>query len=426
MTNRLRLLPLLALLLGLGCASADEAPDAGPCGHVVCDMGSDAGDEFAPPDELPSSPDLDIVPADENGTPWIPEGYEIPDTGPDDWYAETACLTGRCDNGQECVPYCAPNSCGSDGCTGHCQCGYARYCEAVTLTCVVGGPSCCGAKVCGSDCNGGLCGLCDDPAKPYCDASGTCVAPVCTFPTTWSKVGVIATMQTPGDAAGVAACPDFSGDGKGDNGLKALASTINPELAKAIPSSLGILFEFVGVEDTLADDPGFKLVALIGKPNAADPTKWDIDPASFDLTTYSGECKPLIFFDGAKVTSKKLAAGPALFSLTLPIAELGGNLTVNLKQAQLSATLTDGTGAATDGILGGYLTKQDVDGTIAKFEAACAGPNPPSACSYLGTAKEFVGTWFDPELNPAGNVPVLPLCFQFTLVGGTIAGLETP
>jgi len=203
----------------------------------------------------------------------------------------------------------------------------------------------CGTKVCGDDGCQGLCGTCDDPTKPVCSTDtatiGTCIPSTCTFPTTWGKIGVVATLQTPGDAAGVALCPDFSGDDKGDNGLKALASTINPELTKAIPSSIGIIFEFVGVPDATVDTTSFKLVALIGKPTAAGATTYTIDPASFDLATPSGECKPLIFFDGAQISAKNLKAGPSLFSLTLPIKELGGNLTVTLEDTQVATLITN-------------------------------------------------------------------------------------
>ncbi len=164
---------------------------------------------------------------------------------------------------------------------------------------------------------------------------------------TWSRVGVVAMLQVPGDALASAACPDFSGDGVGDNGLVKLAPTLNPELANAIPSSLAILFEFVGVDDPTADNPAFKLVVLMGKPTAPGATTYQVDPTSYDLTTLSGECRPLIFFDGAKIAHKGLTAGPSLLSLTVPVQELGGSVSATIQQTRLSATLTDGSVAAT-------------------------------------------------------------------------------
>ncbi len=381
MRNYVRLSFALVLGFGLACGTSDNGGTDLTEPDVAGDLAADivVGDEVATPDVVEAveaveaeiaEPGLDVaeVEADQGGT--------------DDNYTEVE------------VDVCNPD------CTG---------------------------KVCGDDKCGGLCGTCDDATKPVCKADQSeCVAVACTFPTTWGKIGVVATLQTPGDAAGVALCPDFSGDGKGDNGLKALASTINPELTKAIPSSIGIIFEFVGVDDPTADNAGFKLVALIGKPTATGATTYTVDQASFDLTATSGECPPLIYFDGAKITSKALAAGPSLFTLTLPIAALGGNLTLTLQQTSVAASITNANVDATAGILAGILTKDQVDATLAKLEATCAGPNPPSLCSYLGTAKAFLPMLFDLDQNKDGKKDAASICMDFTLAGGTITGMATP
>ena len=412
MTKRLRLLSVVLFLLGTACAGSDNSTDT---------LVDDSLQDLVPADESGPSTDLDVA-TDESGTPWIPDGYEIPDTGPDDWNMKDGCLTGRC-GADSCEPDCPQYSCGDDGCGGHCLCEQGWTCQAGSLTCAIIEYGNCQGKTCGGDGMGGLCGTCDDPAKPVCGPTGTCGPSTCTFPTTWGKVGVVATLQTPGDAAGVALCPDFSGDGKGDNGLKALASTINPELTKAIPGSIGILFELVGVDDPTADNPGFQLVALIGKPDAADPTKWDVDPASFDPATPSGECRPLIFFDGARIASHQLTAGPSLFSLTVPVASLGGDLSLTFEQTHVVADLTDGTVAATRGILSGILTKNQVDAALAKLQITCAKPNPPSGCTYLATSKSFLPMLFDLDQNQDGKKDAASLCFFFTLQAATIVGL---
>ena len=286
-------------------------------------------------------------------------------------------------------------------------------------------PGCTG-KECGSDGCGGLCGTCGDPTKPICDNTGTCVATSSdTFPTTWSKIGAVATLTTPGDAAGVALCPDFNGDGKGDNGLKALAATINAELAKSIPSSFGILFEFVDVADPIADNPGFTLVVLYGRPTAPGATTWEIDPASFDLNIPSGEFGPQLSFDGAQIVSKLLTVNPGLVSLTIPIAALGGNLSLTLQQVQISATITDGSVAALNGTVAGILTKDQIDATMAKLEATCAGPNPPTGpCSLFSTSKSVLPMLIDLDQNQDGKKDAMSICFQFTLTGGTIVGMK--
>ena len=326
-----------------------------------------------------------------------------------------------------CVPDCAGKQCGDDGCGGSCgvcspDCPLNAKCEAGQCL-ELCAPNCAG-RFCGDDGCGCSCGTCGDPTKPICDSTGTCVSTSDTFPTSWSKIGAVATVQTPGDVAGVALCPDFNGDGKGDNGLKALAATINPELAKTIPSSFGILFEFVDVADPMADNPGFTLVVLYGRPTAPGATTWEIDPVSFDLTTPSGEFGPQLAFDGAKIVSKVLTANPGLVSLTIPIAELGGNLSLTLQQVQISATITDGSVAALNGTVAGIVTKDQIDATLAKLEATCAAPNPPSICTPIETAKPWLPMLIDLDLNSDGKKDAMSVCFQFTLTGGTIVGME--
>ena len=331
----------------------------------------------------------------------------------------TCTASGTC----TCTPNCVGRECGSDGCSATCgTCSGGASC--LQGQCQVCAPACNG-KTCGPDGCGGQCGTCADAAKPVCTSSGTCVASSCTLPTTWSKIGVVATLQTPGDAAGVALCPDFSGDGKGDNGLKALASTINPELTKAIPSSIAIILEFVGLANPTADTSSFKLVVLTGQPTSAGATTYTIDPSSFDLATPYGECRPLVYFDGAKISAKHLSAGPSLFVLTFPVASLGGNITLTLQDTQLGTTLVDGTVAATGGIASGILTKDQVDVILANLTTTCAAPNPPSMCSYLGTAKAFLPMLFDLDQNKDGKKDAASICMDFTLAGGSITGIST-
>ena len=283
----------------------------------------------------------------------------------------------------------------------------------------------CEGKGCGPDGCGGVCGTCTNTDKPVCNpATGACGPQVCTFPTTWGPVGVVATLQIPGDAPGSAACPDLSGDGVGDNGLMELAPTWNPQLATAIPSIVAILFEFVGVDDPTTDNPAFKLVVLMGKPTAPGATTYQVDPASYDLATPSGECRPLIFFDGAKIAKKSLTAGPSLLSLTIPVQELGGNVSATIQHTRLSATLVDGSLTASDGLLSGILTKDQVDAFLLKLEVVCQAPDPPDLCKQLESPKPFPMITFDPDLDKDGKKDAASLCFRFTLAGGTIVGMK--
>ncbi|MBM4394431.1 MAG: hypothetical protein FJ087_01925 [Deltaproteobacteria bacterium] len=289
----------------------------------------------------------------------------------------------------------------------------------------------CDGKICGPDGCGGECGKCDkDAEKTLCNHAQTeCIKPC--DPTAehkaWEKTGGLATLETPGDLAVVQAkCPDFSGDGKGDNGLKGLASTVNGELKKMVEGGdFNILMEFKGVTN-FADTADFTLVGLLGEPDPSDTgtpkTKWQLMLESYDLET----CQPVIQFPKAKITAGALTAGPNTFSLSIAIAELGGALTFTLEQGQVKMNVTDDAVTATDGILAGVLTKEQVDLTLALAEAQCDVEPPPEFCNYLSMAKSFLPMLFDLDLNGDTKKDAASLCLAFTLRGATVTGFIPP
>jgi hypothetical protein len=282
----------------------------------------------------------------------------------------------------------------------------------------------CTGKVCGPDGCGGLCGTCEEPTPVCKDDQSECIAKACTYPAAWGKVGVVATMETPGTADAdfiKNSCPDFSGDGNGDNGLKSLATTVNPELKKALDGGdIGIIFEFRGVTD-FANTASFVLAGLIGEPDATDATKYLVDPMSYDPTTASGECAPMIAFDAAKIASGALSAGPSLFALSIPLQ--GMLLEFTLEDAQIEATIADDAVTATGGVIAGVFTKAQADVLIAKLEAQCA-VEPSDICGYLGTIKAFLPMLFDLDQDKDGKKDAASICMKFTLKGGTVAGLK--
>jgi hypothetical protein len=249
---------------------------------------------------------------------------------------------------------------------------------------------------------------------------------MCELPIAWGRIGVVSTMETPDateDAFIELQCPDFSGDGKGDNGLKSLASTVNPEIEKAIDAGdIGIIFEFRSVTD-FANTASFMLVGLIGEPDKADTTEYLIDQMSYKLETPSGECDPLISFDSAKIASGVMSAGPSQFVLSIPVESLGGILAFTLDNAQVKATITDNGVNASGGVIAGVLTKDQVDATLAKIEAQCM-VNPTDICDYLGTAKTFLPTLFDLDQNKDGKKDAASICMKFTLKGGVVTGMK--
>ncbi|NOZ01299.1 MAG: hypothetical protein GXP54_05350, partial [Deltaproteobacteria bacterium] len=282
----------------------------------------------------------------------------------------------------ECTPECTDKECGDDGCAGECA------------------PGCSGDDTC---------------------YLGKCVGP-CDLPSAWDPTGVLTSLQSPADAAVVGElCPDFSGDGKGDNGLKALASMINPELTKAIEGGdMGILFEFNGVND---DETDFTLVGLVGAPESTGSSSFQIETAAYDP-----ECNPLISFPNSSIISDELAAGPSIF--TLDLAALGVQevpLVLAIDNTQISGTVTykgaDGV-EVTDGVLAGVLTKELVDQALDAAKEACNVPDPASFCSYLKLADQFLPMLFDLDLDNDGTKDAASVCFQFTMGKATITGFK--
>jgi hypothetical protein len=307
---------------------------------------------------------------------------QVPPAASDCW---AAVVSSWC--GQDCVPDCKYKECGSDGCGGNC--GYCPYGQA-------------------------------------CSTDFRClnVTPECTLPSSWYPVGATVTLSTPGSADTAvikSLCPDRTGDGQGDNGLKSLASTINPEFQKAIDAgSLAILFEFKWVED-FANTPVFTLNGLFGSKAMGAPDQYMVQESSYDLSTPGGECPPRISFNDAKIVNGKLATGPGMFAFAIPAGGLDA-FTLLLEDTVVSATIKDGAVSASDGIIGGVLTKEAVDQMIAQWEAQCQ-VNPTDACSYLGTAKAFLPMLFDLDQDKDGKKDAASICLRFTLEAAKIVGV---
>jgi len=291
-------------------------------------------------------------------------------------------------------------------------------------------PNCTG-KICGPDGCGGECGKCETAPNTLCKMDQTaCIKPCdpTTQYTTWTdKIGGLSALETPGDAAVVEAkCPDFSGDGKGDNGLKGLASTINGELKKVVDEqSFNIMMQFTGVSD-FANTASFTLTGLLGEPDPSDTgtpkTKWQLMVDTYNLET----CTPWIEFKNAKIEAGKLTTPPTTFTLTLNIEAIGGVLSLTLDKGQVKMDVKDGAVTAENGVLAGVLTKEQVDQTLARAEAQCDDPNPPDLCNYLSMAKSFLPMLFDLDQNGDGKKDAAPLCLLFGLQGATVTGFIPP
>jgi hypothetical protein len=272
---------------------------------------------------------------------------------------------------------------------------------------------------------------------------GVCADP-CDWPTfkaalTWGPVGRVSAPQTPADAQIVkATCFDYTGDGLGDNGLKGLAGQINGPMATLVEGvTTVILLELAGVTDftTAAAFPLNGLVTVGPTDPSTPPTDFLVPESAYQTDI----CIPTIRFKDASITVGALAAGPWEFRLSLPISD-GLVIDAPLLQARLKATLTDGAGtdgvAATEGVLGGVLTKQQIVTALAKLQASCdAAPAQakPDFCNYLKVAISAMNLLFD--LHQVGDgtyvakTKDLPgdaasICLMFTLSKARVVGFE--
>ena len=151
----------------------------------------------------------------------------------------------------------------------------------------------------------------------------------------------------------------------------------------------------------------------------------------------------MIFFPGAKIVAGAMSAGPSEFQLSIPISE-GLVIDATLIQAKVKANLTAGGTAngfaATEGVLSGVLTKQQLETAIAKLQASCdAAPAnaKPDFCSYLKVATSAMNLLFDLHqvIDDQGNLTFvaktkdLPgdaasVCLSYSLSTAKVVGFE--
>jgi hypothetical protein len=401
------------LLAVPSCDPVEDPPAA--------DLTSDEApsDAVADPEADTSSPDIEITIESELTADVPPE-----QTGNDANDADSDVCIPDCE-GKQCGPDGCGDYCGQCGCTGSdpmwgCEEGYCNYFGCCTD---------CTGKACGPDGCGGLCGYCDDPAKPLCsDALAECVAIACSYPASWGKVGAMDDLWIPGTDEQEfieTQCPDYSGDGKGDNGLKSIASTINNEMKKLVEGNhCGVLFEFRAVTD-FASTPSFTLAILGGQDDPVGGDACLVRPQSYSVLTPAGECDALVAFDSASITSGALSVTASTIVYTNALYAAGGVVSFVIDDARVKATITDDGVNATGGVIAGVLTKDQVDVFIAKLEAQCM-VEPTDICSYLGTVKAFMPMLFDLDLDGDGKKDAASMCWQFKLEAASITGLLPP
>jgi len=166
---------------------------------------------------------------------------------------------------------------------------------------------------------------------------------------------------------------------------------------------------------------------------------FSIDPVSIDD---AGE--PLIYFDGTKVIDGLYQAPAADFIVDLPVADLP--LQLRLSQTEVNGFVTtDEVGFnMTEGVLGGYLSRDAIIELIEGINTVCASDEPPSLCdtvsSFLsGDAEADLGLLvpilggFDSSLSGdsvsacAGDSPdcnAISVCILIEMESAKISGIE--
>ena len=266
----------------------------------------------------------------------------------------------------------------------------------------------CADKECGPDGCGGVCGSC--PQGQFCNASGKCEVSQCKLPETWGPVGAIATASIPSNATG---CPHNAND------LVFIAGMANPEIQKAIDKGqMGIMLEFQGVSD-FNNTASFTLAGLLGEPTAQGGTEFLVDPRSYKAE----DCLPLISFEDASISNGLLAAGPSEFYLNLPIPQLGGNLEMTLKEAEITAKIQDGAVTAKDGFIGGYALKEDLDPIFQNLKDQCNTDKSKPWCQYAQYF-DMINMFYKDYTIGGVKKKALAVCLSFTLKGATIKGYK--
>lgn len=347
---------------------------------------------------------------------------------PDSWAEaadETSCGYGLWCQGGACVckPDCTGKQCGNDGCGGICSpgCTGNKVCSGGQCVC---GPNdhlaCSGGDLHWFDSCGSVGALIK--ACQYGCSDGACSAPgVCTsLPSTWAVVSRVTTLQTPGDTTVQTRCPDYSGDGKGDNGLKGLAGTLNPEIKKALDGGTCVaIFEYKGVSN-FTNTPAFTLGGMTGQTYTTGGSSYLIDPVSYDQS-----CQNVDRFSASIVQGKLTGSTGALMVQLFSFLGGGGtgiDFPMNLENVLLTADVTGSEGSMTNGVLAGVWQKAEADAQMAHLDAECQKSNPPSICSYVSVMKSFLPMLFDLDLDKDGVKDAATVCMMFTTGPATISG----
>jgi hypothetical protein len=142
---------------------------------------------------------------------------------------------------------------------------------------------------------------------------------------------------------------------------------------------LVVLNHLVGWADGATGNDAGSLTSNFYTGEQENDTDFLIDPVSL----VDGE--PLIYFNDTTVTDGLYMTSPADFIVDLPIEDLP--LQLRLSQAEISGlvSLDDRGFNMTEGVLGGYLTRDAIIDLIDGINTVCASDDAPSLCDSVGS-----------------------------------------
>lgn len=271
----------------------------------------------------------------------------------------------------------------------------------------------CGSRICGPSPNG--CGSCGECPVGTCTEAGTCD---CENPTTWGPLGMVLTGEFPNATESATICPDFSGDGVGDNAVAPFADVVNGELQDTINKRFyGAVAEFIGVEDWTNQD-SFTINVFAAGTEDPESTALYANPLWYNPAI----CTPWIHAQDAKIDGGTLEVPPHDYFASATWRGMMAEGTV--KMAQLTGTVasTGGGVTLTGGVLAGVVTKADIDAAILVVQARCADEEDrPSFCDNLGILDVVEGI-YDLDLDGDTVKDAASVCVKFTMGPATILG----
>ena len=166
---------------------------------------------------------------------------------------------------------------------------------------------------------------------------------------------------------------DLDGDGVHDNAVGEnilLAIFANGELEKNMAEGSLLMLADIRAEEP--DNAGpFALPMYTAEDTDDDPTDnfSGEEALAIDIRSFKSDGQPLVKFDGAVITDRRMAAQTELFQIAFPVdEENGGVFELLLYKAQMEADVDGYFAGLSSGMLGGAVLMDDLERALEQFE----------------------------------------------------------